>query len=359
MVRRTHTRRLALTVAVLMPLSAGLIAAAGPSSADITAVKGSAFGVSIQNLTLFGGVQPAFGPVPSVTLPPGGSANPVTATAPSEVVASGPATFFESGTETVSTQGTTGPSGSVTSTATINNITDAHGEQFTATQVSSTCTAGATVSGSTTVTGGRLVTATDANQVPTTTVDVPTNPAPNTAINGSFVLSPSDTETYTYIFNEQTVNPDGSITVTAVHEILRGPTAKGDLYIGQVTCGVTGTVATTTTSTTRPSTTTTSTTVAPTTTTSTSTTTPGTTSTTMAPTSTTSTSTTTPGTTSTTVAPTSTTSTSTTTPGTTTTTTVAPPFSISSIVCPILQQLNSIEFLRPFIAPLLVTFGCQ
>jgi hypothetical protein len=316
MVRRTHARRLALTLAVLMPVTAGLIAAGGPSGADVTGVTGSAFGVSIQNLRLFGGLQSPIGPAPVVTLPPNGTLQ--TLTVPSEVVAAGPATFFESGTETVSTQGTLGPTGSVTSSAMINAISNAHGEQFTADSLSATCTASQTgVTGSTTITNGQLVTATDASQNPTTTVNVPTNPAPNTMINGSFVLSPTDTESFTWVFNEQVTNADGSITVTAAHEILHGPTATGDLYIGQVTCGVTGTVTTTSsTSSTLPATTSTSSTL------------PATTSTSSTLPATTSTSSTLPATTSTTRPATTTTSSTlpfpTTTIGNGTTTTIRP-----------------------------------
>jgi len=43
---------------------------------------------------------------------------------------------------------------------------------------------------------------------------------------------------YRVIFNEQIINPDGSITVNAAHMKLLGPTAIGDMYIGSSTCGV-------------------------------------------------------------------------------------------------------------------------
>jgi hypothetical protein len=254
MYEMAHTRVRAYRIGLVLAVLVSGMAAGGfglrPALADVSAVKGSAFGVSISNLTIFGGAQDPVGPDPTVTLPAGGSASPVTKTAASEVVARGPATFLEAGTTNVSTQGTLGASGSVTSSAELNAITDAHGEQLTATKLSSTCTASESgASGSTTVTGGKLVTATDASQNPTTTVDVPNTPGPNTSIDGSFVLSATDTETFTWIFNEQTKNADGSITVTAAHEILHGPTAKGDLYLGQVVCGVSATAAGATTTT--------------------------------------------------------------------------------------------------------------
>jgi len=245
---RVRAYRIGLVLALLCT---GILAGFGlsPATAEVTAVKGSAFGVSVPNISIFGGVQPAYGPRPTVTLPAGGSATAVTGTSASETVKDGPATFFESGTINLSTQGTPA-GGSVTTSAVINNIADTNGEQFTAGSLSSTCTANSSgVSGSTTVTNGKLVTATDANQNPTTTMNVPANPAPNTAIDGSFELSAGDTETFTWIYNEQTKNADGSITVTAAHEVLHGPTAKGDLYLGQVVCGLTGTAASGTTTT--------------------------------------------------------------------------------------------------------------
>ena len=48
-----------------------------------------------------------------------------------------------------------------------------------------------------------------------------------------------DKETFTWTFNQQTVNPNGSITVYAAHQRLNGPTEVGDVYIGQSVCGVT------------------------------------------------------------------------------------------------------------------------
>ena len=229
-----------------------------PAMADVTAVKGSAFGVSVPNLTIFGGAQTPYGPKPAVTLPVGGSATPVAGHDNSESAVFGPATLFESGAVDVSTQGTVGANGSVTSSATINNISTANGGQLSATALAATCTARESgVSGSTTVTNGVVATSTDANSNVTATQNVPANPAPNTAINGTLVLSASDTETFTYIFNEQTTNPDGSLTVNAVHEILHGPTAKGDVFLGQVVCGVTVSASASTTTTVAGATTTT------------------------------------------------------------------------------------------------------
>ncbi len=360
--------RRVFTLVVAVATTAGAFALMGTSSADVTAVSGRAFGVSAQNLTLGGGAQPAVGPRPVVTLPAGGSAAPVTATEASESVGAGPATFFSSGRVDVSTQGTTGPTGSVTSTATVNAISTAGGGQLSATSASSTCRASETgVSASTTIVGGVVNTATDAGGNVTATQPVPTNPTVGFAISGTLVISATDTERFTYFFNEQTTNPDGSITVTAVHLALLGPFAKGDLFVGQSTCGVTAVSVSTTT--TRPSTTTTqpsTTTTQPSTTTTT--TRPSSTTTTTRPSSTTTT--TRPSSTTTTTRPSSTTttepSTTTTEPSTTTTTrpsttTTTRPVATNERLCQRLLSLRSSPNpqTRALVEVLLVRYHCQ
>lgn len=240
---------LSATVIGLRPMAA---------SAAVTAVTGGAFGVSAPNVTLFGGAQTPFGPAPAVTLPVGGSANALTGSAPSEDVAFGPATFLDAGAVTVSTAGTPA-GGSVTSSTSIQSTTQATGTcggtatscvyagPFTAGSVASTCTAAQSGNtASTTVAGGVVVTATDTSGNPTTTVTIPDSPPVDDTITGFLYASPGDKETFTYIFNQQTTNPDGSITVTAAHEVLGGPTAKGDLYVGQASCGITAASTTTT-----------------------------------------------------------------------------------------------------------------
>ncbi|MGH9125125.1 MAG: hypothetical protein ACRDZ8_10425, partial [Acidimicrobiales bacterium] len=298
-----------LLVVVFIAAGAALAIGGASSAGAATPVEGSAFAASAQNITIFGGPQTPYGPKPLVTLPAGGSATAITGMDASESIHYGPATLFTSGPTNVSTQGSVA-TGSVTSSATLTNITNANGETMTADSLGSTCTASGTGNtASTTVTNGVVDTLIDETTTPKTIVSqpIPTNPTPGFTVNGTLVISPSDTETYTWIYNEQTTNPDGSITVTAAHYELHGPTAIGDLYFGQSTCGF-PTTPTTTSTTVAPTTTTT---VAPTTTT------------TVAPTTTT----TVPATTTTTVAPTTTTTvapTTTTTVAPTTTTTVAP-----------------------------------
>src|SRR3712207_5413982 len=95
----------------------GLIAPAlafqASSSADVTAVRGSAFGYSVPNFSLFGGPNMPVPPTPSVTLAADASNSPQTATAPTGSIRFGPAQLLSSGPITVSTEGSLGPSGGV------------------------------------------------------------------------------------------------------------------------------------------------------------------------------------------------------------------------------------------------------
>jgi hypothetical protein len=154
----------------------------------------------------------------------------------------GPAFIFENhGALTVHSTGSTGPGGSVTSSASVKDIQDndpfhAHGPNG---EVSSTCTASGTgLSGSARIVNGRLVTSVDvATGNPASEVVFPPtwDPEPNTTYTGTL-----DTvgDTWRMVFNEQVVTED-SITVNAVHMYLLGPTAVGDMIIGQSHCGVT------------------------------------------------------------------------------------------------------------------------
>ncbi len=219
------------------------------ASAQVTAVSGSAYGYSL-SVGLFGGPPSTRGPIPTVTLPAGGSAVPITATAPTGSAIVGPAIFFSSGPITVSTQGTIGATGAATSSTSITNINTSGAEPFTASNLASTCTASQnTRSGSTTITGGTLITDngndingdgdfTDPGEHPPVTVPLAVNPAPNTSIDGHIHVNGAQ-DNFRYIFNEQITNPDGSLTVNAAHERLFGPIAVGDLIIGQSRCGVT------------------------------------------------------------------------------------------------------------------------
>ncbi|MEJ7845942.1 MAG: choice-of-anchor P family protein, partial [Acidimicrobiales bacterium] len=185
-----------------------------------------------------GNLAPAeAGPEPTVTLPAAGSATPVTDTAPTALARLGPGTIFTSGPLEVSTTGSPTDAAGITSTASIEDINTSGDEVFTASAATSTCTSSSTgSSGSTTITGGTLRTSdgTDADSAADdTVVPVPANPGTNTRIEGALAVGDS----FTYIFNEQIQNPDGSITVNAAHLVLGGPLAFGDVIIGQSRCG--------------------------------------------------------------------------------------------------------------------------
>ena len=237
------SRRLAWRIGAALACSTCLLAAAGPESArtavpsTVTSVSGSAYGYYL-SVSLFGGPADTRGPAPSVTLPSSGG-GPFTATSASATAQVGPAIFFSSGSLQVSTQGTTGVGGSATSSTDIMNVNSSGQEVFTASRVQSSCTASESgSSGSTTITNGVLRTSEGNPNVSgdEVYVNIPTNPAPNSAYNGQ---NESVGDSFQYIFNEQTVNPDGSLTVYAAHQRLLGPTAVGDLYIGKAACGVT------------------------------------------------------------------------------------------------------------------------
>jgi len=125
----------------------------------------------------------------------------------------------------VATQGTTGPSGSVTSSTNIAYVNTSGQEVFTAANVASTCPGFRIgVSGSTTIAAGTLQTDsgddlnddgdyTDPGEHAPVNVAIPLNPAPNTRYDGHIHVN-GGTDSFRYVFNEQVVNPDGSPSVT-------------------------------------------------------------------------------------------------------------------------------------------------
>ena len=213
-----------------------------------TTIIGRASGYSVPNLTIFGGVPPGVpvAPTPSVELSADASNSPQTATVANAAARFGPATIFSSGQITVRAEGSPGADGLVTSATDIQNVNALRSEVFTASSLRSTCTASATgVSGSTTITEGRLQTSEGDPDVAgdETYVTLPANPAPNTGFEGRIEVVG---DSFNYIFNEQIRNPDGSLTVYAAHLDMLGPTAIGDVYIGRVDCGFPATAVSTT-----------------------------------------------------------------------------------------------------------------
>ncbi|MDQ4134218.1 MAG: hypothetical protein M3179_13700 [Actinomycetota bacterium] len=280
-IRATTAPRAAALALAVAASTLMLVGGGQPASGvhrTVTEVEGSAFGC-FASVGLFGGPPNVRGPIATATLPPGGGAD--TEATPTCNIVIGPANLFTSGPTLVETVGSTGPTGSVSSSATLAPVNTSGDEIFTASSLSGTCTASESgVVGSTTVTNGTIILQ-DPN--PDTSgepgeqiVNIPTNPAPNTTYEGT-VANVNDN--FRAAFNEQIVNPDGSLTVNAYHLYLLGPTAVGDVIAGQSVCGVTTEVAPTTTTgattttttgattTTTTGATTTTTTVAPTTTT--------------------------------------------------------------------------------------------
>ncbi len=162
-----------------------------------------------------------------------------------------------SGPITVSTEGSTGPHGSVTSWVSITptpasaswtpaGSTEAQSwpggvgpGPIIAEEVRSTCTAspGHTATGATTITHGVLGLTTDAWGDPNTFAPMPAHPRPNDGPHHGVITNVGDS--YDVYYNEQDTSVPGSITVTAIHMKLLGPVAVGDLYIAQAHCGVT------------------------------------------------------------------------------------------------------------------------
>ncbi len=199
---------------------------------------------------------------PSVTLPSTGSATPITQIDPDGARAVyGQAAIFggiwpetsllapPSGPITVSTQGTTGPTGSATSSVDIvlsNNpaAPGGIGSSVEGEELHSTCTATETsLTGAARFVNGVVYTSTDSAGVPLTQEVIPNSPAPNTRVQGALTTVG---DAFTVILNEQIVGTN-EITVNAVHMILEGPTAVGHVIIGQVHCDVVPTATTTTT----------------------------------------------------------------------------------------------------------------
>ncbi|HEX2699894.1 MAG TPA: Ig-like domain-containing protein, partial [Acidimicrobiales bacterium] len=210
-----------------------------PPPEGVQTVDGSAVGFAT-DVSLFGGPAETRGPAPAVSLAPNGGT--ASATDPDGAVGQyGPAYIFENhGALTVTSTGTTGPTGSVTSTATVEAIED--NDPFRAPgpngQVRSTCTATRSgLTGSARVVGGRLVVHTDPSTGEATEeVAFPAtwDPAPNTTYEGAL---DHVGDRWRIVFNEHVHGPD-SITVNAVHLYLLGPAAVGDMVIASSRCGI-------------------------------------------------------------------------------------------------------------------------
>ena len=223
-------------------LSATLLSGLGqpPARAQVSELNGSAYGVFV-SVGLFGGEPNQVGAAPVVVLPPTGGKE--SDSHPGLIAQFGPATVFggqfeepgrnPSGELTVSTEGETGPDGFVTSAASVVNVGPG---PIIADEMSSTCTADQDgVSGSASIVNGTVETSYDAeSQEPITIEDIPEDPEPNTAIEGTI---DHVGDRFRVVFNEQIIDGD-TITVRAAHMYLLGDIAVGDMIIGQSVCGL-------------------------------------------------------------------------------------------------------------------------
>ncbi len=229
-------RPAALFAAVLSVSALTMFLAAAPAGAEVTQVGGDAFGYQ-SSVSLFGGPAASRGPAPTVTLPAGGSPQPITASEPTGLVQFGPATIFSSGPIRVTTQGTLGANGSATTSVEIQNVNASGQDVLTAARVQSSCEAKESgASGSTTIERGILRVSEGNPDVEgdDTNITIPANPPPNTSHRGTIEAVRDNFE---MIFNEQ-IPEVGGVTIYAVHMKLLGPTAVGDVFVGKVKCSI-------------------------------------------------------------------------------------------------------------------------
>lgn len=210
--------RRALTVGAIVPAVA--LAIAAPAFAAVTAVDGAASGVSASTT---GTLAISVPPTPSVALPSGGSATPITGT----VASVNAAPLLSTGVVNTSTQGTPA-GGSVTSSASVDDtalVGLAGANLLTADVISSQCVSNESGStGSSTITG-------------LTALGVPVNVtgAPNQTVNIAGLG--------TLHINEQITTGSGSstsIVVNALRLQLNVPLATtGTVTLSHSECGVT------------------------------------------------------------------------------------------------------------------------
>jgi hypothetical protein len=251
-VKRASRSALAGTTALVVGALAWPVPA-GPAHAGIVSGSACAYRSSV---SLFGGPATVRGcgqTIPpgdagsastEVTLPPGGSTTPVVAVDPDGARALyGPATLFGGRfIQEPAGQNTVPPSGPLTAqtvgTATVRSVATANAvgpQPFYARSVVGACTAGTwgkTLTAQ--LVDAFVVTTTDFFGNPRTTVAVPRLPPVNYTV--PFTIN-NVGDHGTLVFNERLDNPDGSTTVNAVHMYLQGPTAIGDMVIGQARCG--------------------------------------------------------------------------------------------------------------------------
>jgi len=227
---------LATVAASLFAFSATAGAGSGGS---VSVVSGSAFGEHVDINA--GGGHIVSGPVPTVTLPAAGGN--VSASLPSVFVPpAGPTGIFVTSTGPLNahSQGAIGAGGAASSTASLTGVSSLGGTFTAPAVVSSSCSSDTFGSTGSTSLGANATLAVTPQQ----TVALPSNPTPNLTFQGTG----GNGDTFTAIFNEQTLTSGGGntgITVNAVHLVLHGPQATGNITLAQTHCDSTaGTVPT-------------------------------------------------------------------------------------------------------------------
>jgi hypothetical protein len=219
-------------LALIAVLAFGL---AGTSSAAVTSTSGGAFGEKVNVALLPLGLPVSSGPLPTVTLPSNGGSDS------RSLLSVAVPNLLSTGLLQVSTSGTTGETGAVTSSASVANVNALNGV-LRATAISSTCrsdSSGSTASSS-------LLNAVLDPPGDTAPFALPANPGPNMVV----LDIPGQ---ITVTLNEQSETEQefsSSTKVSAVHIRLPGGIiGTGDIYIAQSRCGVAGPNVNTTTST--------------------------------------------------------------------------------------------------------------
>lgn len=205
-------------VAALIVLAGLLISRSGSASGDVSTVSGGAFGVDVHVRTPLGAAVDS-GPAPAVELPPGGG-GPISDRLASVDVPS----LASTGVLEVSTEGTTGPQGSVTSSASVATVRLAGG-QVTGDLVKCECRADSSGTRAGTTLENLRVGGQPVSEI---------NPPPNTKLTVPGVG--------TLVLNEQTGSTgDGSLVVNALHLRTDSPVlGTGDMVVGQARCQVRG-----------------------------------------------------------------------------------------------------------------------
>lgn len=268
-VRAATCIAIVLLASAAMATTSAATVSAGASTlraSQASGVSGEAYG-HYTSVSLFGGAAIPIGPDPHVELPPGGSDRAITSTDGDGAIAQyGPARLFSgiwpedvqnappSGPISVSTRGT--PGGTVTSTADIGVYAkplavacdkDPPGKTSCSApggfgpmpvtqgeQLHSTCSATPQgITGAATFVKAQVAKTTDPDGEPTDVESVPDRPPANYTVTGQ-ISNLGDS--WKAVYNEQTRDPDGTLTVNAIHLFLLGPTAIGEQILGHVKC---------------------------------------------------------------------------------------------------------------------------